>query len=190
MKRIEFWLGASKPVVAVLLAIALAACTSETTGGSTNAGAPKIEYKPSDFTATGYCPPMQLRVGTESLVVYERGHDNDPAYIRYQASIGRKARECHTVGTTLTVKVGIAGRVVGGPKAAAGTVTLPIRVVVVRQIGGAAPLYSQLVKVPVQIAPPEFGANFNQVVENVAVEIGPQDRDLIIYVGFDDGPKG
>jgi hypothetical protein len=133
---------------------------------------------------------MLLRVGTETLAVHERGHDNDPAYVRYQASINKTARECHTVGTTLTVKVGVAGRVVGGPKAAAGSVTLPVRVVVVRQIGGAAPLYSQLVKVPVTIGPPEFGANFNQVVENVSMEIGPQDRDLIIYVGFDEGPKG
>ena len=132
---------------------------------STGGSAPKIDYKPTDFLATGYCPPLNIRAGTEALIVYERGHEDDPAYVRYQASIGKTARECHTSGSTLTVKVGVAGRVVGGPKGPAGTVTLPIRVVVVRQIGGAKPLYSEFFKAPVALAAPDFAANFNQVFD-------------------------
>ncbi len=37
------------------------------------------------------------------------------------------------------------------------------------------------------LAAPTFGADFSQVVDQVTFQIGPEDRDLIIYVGFDDG---
>ncbi len=68
----------------------------------------------------GYCPPLQIRAGTESFVAYEKKHEDDPLYIRYQGSISDTARECHGGIDQLTVKIGIAGRIVGGPKAAAG----------------------------------------------------------------------
>jgi hypothetical protein len=39
------------------------------------------------------------------------------------------------------------------------------------------------------VSGPTFGADFSQVIENVSVRIGPDDRDLIVYIGFDDGKK-
>ena len=106
----------------------------------TTAAAPRADYQPaSDFIRPSYCPPVMIRGGTAALAVYDKGHDNDAAFLRYQASIATTARQCTVGGTTLTAKVGVAGRVVGGPKAAAGTVTVPIRVVVVKQVGGTGP---------------------------------------------------
>jgi len=180
--------------LAIAIAGLLAACSS--TGGptairegdSTPAAPDKIEYQPSDFLKTGYCPPLQIRGGTETLALYERGHDNEPNFVRYQASITKTARECKVAGNTLTVNVGVSGRVVAGPKGGPGTMTLPLRIVVIKQIGATGPLYSKLFKVPVTLAGPTFGADYSQVFDQVSVEVGPKDRDLIIYVGFDSGP--
>ena len=83
----------------------------------------------------------------------------------------------------------IAGRVVAGPKGSEANVTLPIRIAVAKQFGGTGPLYSELFKIPVSLTAPTFGANYNQVFDQVTLTAGPQDRNLIIYVGFDEGPK-
>jgi hypothetical protein len=122
---------------------------------------------------------------------YERDHENEPAFVKYQGSITRTARECSTVGTdTMTIKVGIAGRVVAGPKGGEGTVILPLRIAVVKQHGGNV-LYTEEVNVSATIAPPQFGADFAQVFDQVVFKIAPDDRDLIVFVGFDQGkPPG
>jgi len=186
------------------LAVLVASCAS-TTGGSGSGGgglfsrdpnkgvvtvASDDTYSPDIFLKQGYCPPVQIRPGTEALVVYERGHEDDPAFIRYQGSISRTARECHALGPdTLSIKVGIAGRLTAGPKGGEGSATLPLRVAVVKQHGGNV-FYSEVIKVPVTVTAPQYSAEFTQVVEQVNIQIGPGDRDLIVYVGFDEGaPK-
>ncbi len=47
-----------------------------------------------------------------------------------------------------------------------------------------------MTKVPVTISAPQYASDFTAVVDNISFEVGPQDRDLIIYVGYDEGtPK-
>ena len=41
-------------------------------------------------------------------------------------------------------------------------------------------------KVPVALAA-DYSADFSQVFDDVVVDVTEQDRDLIIYVGFDQG---
>jgi hypothetical protein len=180
-------------VFAGLLAAGLGACAGvdeKTVVEGAGVSAPAKEVTASDFVKrSDYCPPIQIRAGTATMTVYERGHENETAYVRYLASIGQTARECSMVGDTLTIKVGIAGRVVAGPKGSAGNVTLPLRVAVTKQFGGTGPLYSELFKIPVGLAGADLSANYNQVFDQVVVTAGPQDRNLIIYVGFDEGPK-
>ncbi len=182
-----------RSVLGAALALGLGACagvSEKTVTEGAVVAAPTKETTAADFVKRdNYCPPIQIRAGTASMTVYERGHENETQYVRYLASISQTARECTMVGDTLTIKVGIAGRVVAGPKGSAANITLPIRVAVAKQFGGAAPLYSQLFKIPVTLAAPTFGANYNQVFDQVIVTAGPQDRNLIIYVGFDEGPK-
>jgi len=192
-----------RAAAAIILAGTLGACSSAGGGGpaliqsATSAtGAPtagtkvvKQVYNPSDFAADGYCPPLQLRPGTESLPIYEKGHDGEQDYVRFQAAIYKTARQCSTSGDTLTMKIGIDGRVVAGPKGGAGTLSMPLRIAVVKQSGGKGPLYSRLFKIPVSVSGPTFGADFSQVIENVSFKISPADHDLIVYVGFDDGKK-
>lgn len=148
---------------------------------------PDGTYDPSIFARTGYCPIVQVRAGTESYRAFEPKHQDDPLFIRYQGSIDQTARECHTAPDgKLVIKLGVAGRIIGGPKAAAGTATLPLRVAVIRQHDTAV-LYSQAFKSQTAVAAPDFSATFSQVIDNIAVVVAPTDRDLIVYVGFDDG---
>lgn len=179
---------------ALALAIGLGACAgvSEKTVAQNTSGslvsAPPKDASNADFAKRDtYCPPLQVRSGTSTMEVYERGHEKEQAHVRYLASISQTARECTMSGDTLTIKVGIAGRVVSGPKGAAGSITLPVRVAVVKQLGGEGPLYSQLFKIPVTLSAPSLAANYNQV-EQVVVQAPPADRNLIIFVGFDEGP--
>jgi hypothetical protein len=163
----------------------LAACSST---GQPNRGLTTVDELPMEmFLSQGYCPPVQIRGGTATVVVHERGHEEDPAFIRYQGSISRTARECSVLGPqTLSIKVGIAGRLTAGPKGGAGSVTLPLRIAVTKQDGGSV-LYSEVANVAVSISGPPYSAEFTQVVENVTFQVGPEDRDLIVYVGFDEG---
>jgi hypothetical protein len=140
------------------------------------------------FKRPEYCPVVRIRPGTESITVYERGHDGDPQFVRYQASITKTARECASTSDGFTVKVGGAGRVVAGPKGGPATVTLPLRVVLTQQSGGVR--FSELYRVTVTLAPPTYGGSFSQVVESISVTAAPNERDFIIYVGFDEGNTG
>jgi hypothetical protein len=188
---VPVWVDLRSALVAVL-ALGLGACASvdeKTTVESVVAPAPAKDVTTADFVQKDdYCPPIQIRAGTASMTVYERGHENETQYVRYLASITQTARECSLVGDTLAIKVGVAGRVVAGPKGSAANITLPIRIAVAKQFGGTAPLFSELFKIPVALTAPSFGANYNHV-QQVTVTAGPNDRNLIIYVGFDEGPK-
>ncbi len=180
-------------VPVVLLALGLGACAGvneKAVVENSLVNAPPKDTTPADFVKRdSYCPPIQIRAGTATMEVHERGHEGEQQYVRYLASISQKARECSMVGETLTMKIGFAGRVVAGPKGSAGNITLPIRIAVAKQFGGTGPLFSQLYKIPVTLSPPSFGANYNHV-EQVTVQVPPSDRNLIIYVGFDEGTKG
>ncbi|MCB1500640.1 MAG: hypothetical protein KDK07_12760 [Bauldia sp.] len=182
----------------VVLALGAGACTAaneKAISSSSSVVAAPTPQSTKDMTAADftkkadYCPPVQIRSGTGSMTIYERGHENEPNSVRYLASVTQTARQCTLVGDTLTIKVGVAGRVVAGPKGSAGNITLPLRIAVVKQLGGTGPLYSQLFKIPVSLAAPTFGANYNQVYDQVTVTVGPNDRNLIVFVGFDEGPK-
>lgn len=154
-------------------------------GNKPTADAPDI----SNFLKTQYCPPAEIRVGTESLVIYERGHDGDAQFIRFQGSLQTPIRECHTVGDTMTVRVGITGRLIAGPKGNAGSFTVPLRVAVIRQHDNSV-LFSGLQKAPVSLSEPSFASDYKYVFDNVTFKIAPDDRDLVIYVGYDAGkPK-
>lgn len=142
------------------------------------------------FLKQGYCPPVQIRPGTESFVVHERVRveDQGPSTIRFQASISDTARECHAIASdTLSIKVGVRGRIAAGPKGGAGNITVPLRIAVVKQVGSVV-LYSQKFDIPATFAAGQFSVDYQQVFDQVSVKVGPSDRDLIVYVGFDSGP--
>jgi hypothetical protein len=202
----RFRAGLRVACIGALLA-GLAACSSTGGGSSTGDGVATATTstasegsmisrifgksdKPDDipqeyFVTKGYCPPLRIRGGTAVYTLYERGKDADPTAVRYSASIGKTARQCDPTGSGLAIKVGVAGRAIAGPKGTAGSITLPLRVVVTRADNSVA--YSQLFKVAVNLQPPDLGADFEQIITTIDLPMAPNERDVTIYVGFDEG---
>ncbi|MCF3936286.1 hypothetical protein L1787_23105 [Acuticoccus sp. M5D2P5] len=75
------------------------------------------------------CPTVSILSGTE--VVRRDDGTETPEGLRWQASIVRTARECERgEGEAITLRIGVSGRVVAGPKGAPEVVELPVRIAV------------------------------------------------------------
>ena len=139
------------------------------------------------YLGPDYCPDLRVREGTEMLRRYERGKEDDPDFIIWQASIGDTAREClYDLEGNLILRIGVSGRVLAGPKGGPGVVNLPLRIAVVKY--QEAVLYSDLKQLAITI-PAENSTVFRNVYE-VTVPSPGRDRDYLIYVGFDEDEKG
>ncbi|MGJ8535082.1 MAG: hypothetical protein ACSHYC_23070 [Alphaproteobacteria bacterium] len=138
-----------------------------------------------EFSKSGpvYCPKIELRQGTESFNVFEGDAKGDPKKLIHQARIDETARECSIANGQLQIRVGISGRVLAGPRSSSSnTLTVPVRVAVVKF--QEAVLYSEIQPISVQISDFDRTPDFVTVV-NVAVPDPGDERDYIIYVGFD-----
>jgi hypothetical protein len=196
--------------VLLVSAIVLAGCSStgENSGGSGDVvskavfGAPNLAQQNAIVVnaenfgvETDNCPSVSIRPGTESIVTYQAGQKINPELgekptVQYQSSITNTARECRTTPTGVAVKVGIKGRTVAGPAGKVGTVTLPLRIVVMK--GTDTVVKSELYKIAVSIQAPDMASNFIKVDDTIDLPIAPGNTDFRIYVGFDDtgGKKG
>jgi hypothetical protein len=81
------------------------------------------------YLGPNYCPELRVLSGAELMRTYERGHDDDIKYVVWQASFGKTAREClWDQQGGLTLKIGLSGRVIAGPKGGASTVNVPLKI--------------------------------------------------------------
>jgi hypothetical protein len=179
--------------------MALAACNTSSPanilglGGDKNKDlAPPPSGAITESELRAFCPIVELREGTAFFTKYEKGGaptettEADKTKVVHQASLGEVTRACSYGGDTLTINVAAAGRLVPGPKAVAGSVTLPIRVAVT---SGDAVLYSQLTQFPVAVDPASGAATFVFNDPNVSLP-KPTDRSYRVLIGFDEGaPK-
>ena len=134
----------------------------------------------------GYCPSVSILGDTNVYQNYARGGEGNPNMLIHQANITQTARECTDMGAEMYIKVGVAGRVLGGPKSTAkDKAVLPLRIVVKQH---DKVLYSKLHKVPVMLAPPDRSGLFAKVDEAIAIPM-PRERNVQILVGFDSGKK-
>lgn len=156
--------------------LALSACSSTREA----VDIPEAPRRPTSVDVEGvvpeYCPKISLR---ERTAVLRKGTGEDLQYI---ASITQTTRECHVVDGELRMKVGVSGRVVPGPAGRGGTVTLPVRVAVVR---GADVLYANKGSQDVAYAPGSTG-RFVYVDERISVP-EPSAGNYAVFVGFDEG---
>lgn len=136
------------------------------------------------YIGPDYCPELRIVDGVQLVRRYESGHEDDPAFITWQASIGKTAREClYDPQGGLTLKIGISGRVIAGPKGGAGPVSVPLKIAVVKY--QEAVLATQSYALDVTI-PAQGSAVFSDVKEILVPSPGTK-RDYVIYVGFDIG---
>lgn len=178
------------------VALFLAACNTATTNQTEdtlglNEQQEVAERKPIDQSTNlrAFCPKTVLRAGTESYRTFVGNvKKDDPGALnslQFQSTITDVARECNYSPSNLNMRVGIKGRVINGPTGQTGTLNVPIRVAVANTDNEV--VYSQLHQVPVTI--PDGGSNalFSFVDGNINIPV-PDKNNLIVYVGFDEGP--
>jgi hypothetical protein len=184
-------LGGAAWLVAPVLVLALAGCSMfggggepETTATTTTTDESGETLDVRRYLGPDYCPELRIPEGTQLLRRYERGHEEDPDYVIWQASIGNTAREClYDLAGNVTLKIGVSGRVIAGPKGGAGKVSVPVKIGIVKYRESI--LASELLALEVTI-PPQGSTVFTQVREITVPSPGTQ-RDYIIYVGLDVG---
>jgi hypothetical protein len=156
------------------------------TGGSGQDAGPKAapEGKVLQSDLRAYCPPVTLREGTSFFNTYEKRAENDPTKLIYQSSISAVTRTCTYNGGMITMNIAVAGKVVPGPLATDGSVTMPIRIVV---SSGADMLYSQLHKFEVAVNKQSGATQFLFNDPNVTFP-QPAPGTVQVFAGYDEGP--
>jgi hypothetical protein len=145
---------------------------------------------PNTTRITGIdCPPVDVRQGAGAHALYA-GREQTLTTVRYQFSIGQLARECAILGQTMTIKVGIQGRVVVGPAGGPGTAEAPIRVALVREGPNPQTLWTKFYRIPVTVGPGQPSVSFTHVEEDMTIPLPPKNEfeAFVIYVGYD--PQG
>lgn len=136
------------------------------------------------------CPSVTIRSGAATYTVNGKGADNAVLDVRYQATIAETARECAVLGATMTMKVGIKGRVIVGPVGGPGEMTIPLRYALVREGPEPKTVVSKFRQVQVVIGENQPSVAFTDVDEDLTFPT-PTINEIaayIVYVGFD--PQG
>lgn len=162
-------------------------------GGDKQAAKPQEAGKVTASSLRAYCPRVTLREGTAYFNTYGRGgrgsadaeeaSQNDSSNIVYQAAITDVTRDCTHDGTTMTLNVAVAGKVVPGPLGKPGDITMPIRIVVMR---GTEVLYSKLHQYKIHISDMTAATQF--VFNDPAIAVPePTATNYQVFAGFDEG---
>lgn len=165
--------------------LAAAGCQSSDSVLNVSADAPPPpQEKVLESELRAYCPPIVLREGTAHFRTYAKGGQDDPAKLIYQASISDVTRSCTRSADTMTINAAAAGRVIIGPAGSPGTITMPIRVAVVK---GDSVLYSQLHKYQIQVGSEGGATQFVFNDPNVVIPM-PEPGSTQVFIGYDEGP--
>jgi hypothetical protein len=137
------------------------------------------------------CPGVTVRSGASTLMIGGKAagaNDTGALDLRYQGTIIRTARECNVTAGTMTMKVGVEGRIITGPAGGPGTVDVPLRVAVVQEGVNPKPIVSKFARIPVTIASDNDRVTFTHVEQDITfplpVPLGNIDA-YVVYVGFD-----
>lgn len=129
------------------------------------------------------CPPIKVRPGSEAMFSYA-GQTGDARTLKYQGIIDEVTRNCVVSNGLITVRMGVAGRLLLGPQSTSNNTDVAVRFAVERD---GVPVFTERYVLPVAITPPNQQAEFLKVVENVGIPyVGGE--TIIIWVGFD--PRG
>lgn len=170
---------------AIALAVFLVGCQGADPAKVLNPNPqPAIDQQTQSEVVQGTCPQVNLREGTAYFRTYAKGGDNNPDKVVHQGNISTTTRQCRISGGDMIMTVQAAGRVVAGPEGGAGTVSLPIRIVVLQ---GSDVLYSELQKQSVELPAGEPTAQF--LFTNASVTFpAASAAGVRVYAGFDPGP--
>ena len=132
------------------------------------------------------CPVTDIRSGASTLP-FNDARDATPNTLRYQATIARLARECVVRGTSMTIKVGVQGRVVVGPAGGPGQIEVPLRYALVQEGPEPKTILTKFYKFPVTIGEGQSNVPFLHVEEDITFNVPSRTAldNYIVYVGFD-----
>lgn len=195
--RLGMTIGA--PASALLGILVLANCTTIDstmnpiggTGGSTpptNQKTATIGTGPGAQASDIDCPAVTILSGTAALQIPQGASSTNT---QYQGSIGQLARECAIIGETMTMRVGIEGRLLVGPKGGPGNVNVPLRLSLVQEGSPKRTIVSKFYSVPVNIPAGSSQAIFSHVEDDLTFPMPTPPTILekyVVYVGFD--PRG
>lgn len=81
-----------------------------------------------EIGVVGSCPRISIWKNDAQLTIYEIGRVGDNLAIKHRGEITKTARECEIAPGQVTVKYGVAGRVLLGPLGRSGAIKLPVLV--------------------------------------------------------------
>jgi hypothetical protein len=150
-------------------------------GDSGNLSSPSSALGPID------CPGVEYRQGAATWTVNGPATENTALSVKYQVSLLQTARECIVGDSSVTIKVGVQGRIVVGPAGGPGTLSIPLRYAMVREGVQPKTLWTRLFTVPVSIESGQLNLTWLHVEEEMTVPrwSAKEQEALVIYVGFD-----
>jgi hypothetical protein len=134
------------------------------------------------------CPGVDIRVGASTLNIAAKATQATAGDLRYQLSFGQTARECIVQSGTMTIKVGVQGRVILGPMGGPGLVDVPLRYAVVREGPEPKTIATRFKRLPITVAPEQSHVQFVDIEEGLSFPL-PSSTELdayVVYVGFDE----
>jgi hypothetical protein len=178
----------------VLLGLPLAACSSGPKMPSMSSIFGSNSSAPAGNAAAAYTPPMDfecpgvtVRRGAGTLSVSSNPAEPTALNLRYQISVANTARECRLVGTTLSMKVGVQGRIILGPAGGPSQIDVPLRIAVVHEGVEPKTVVSKLQRIAVNVPPNDSNVLFTHVEEDLIFPMpkGSEIDSYVVYVGFD-----
>ena len=134
------------------------------------------------------CPGVDIRTGASTMNVAAKTADATAGDLRYQLSFGQTARECAVQGGTLSIKVGVQGRVILGPMGGPGQVDIPLRYAVVREGPQPKTVVTKFKRISVTVPPAQTHVQFVDIEEGLTFPLPSRSEvdAYVVYVGFDE----
>jgi hypothetical protein len=142
---------------------------------SKTASIPKVE-----------CPGMDIRPGASTLNIAVNPNQATAGDLRYQLSFGQTARECRVQDGTMSIKVGVQGRIVLGPFGTPGSVDVPLRYTVVKKGPEPKLIVTKVKRIRATIAPGKTHVQFVDIEGGLSFPL-PSSAELaafVVNVGF------
>ena len=161
--------------------LAVAGCQSGGPLGALNVGGEAAEQdRITVQELTAYCPPVSIRAANAIHRSYQRGGQDDPTKLVFQATMAESTRSCTYNGGVLGMTIAAAGRVVPGASATGGSVTLPIQV---RIVQGAEVVQERTINKEVALND-TIGATQWVFTDSSFSMPQPQQANVQVFIGF------
>jgi hypothetical protein len=197
LRKVRSWPRSIAVTALALLGAGLAGCSSgpsmpslsslmgsSSNTNSTAAGNASAAYTPpTDFE----CPGVSVRQDAGTLSVSANPAEPTALNLRYQVGVVTTARECHLLGSMLTMKVGMQGRVLLGPAGGPGQIDVPLRFAVVQEGIEPKTIVTKLQVISVSVPPNDGNVLFTHVEDNLTFPMpkGGAIDSYVVYIGFD-----